>query len=607
MSLSGFAYATFGWAGKSLLKMIPGLEEDIRASGLNIYPEAYASLVVFFGFLGFIIGLIIGAPVLIISLLHLVPFLPFTSGIIISFLSFFAIPLLLFGIAFIYPKLKRVSRGSKLDLEVPYLAAYITTMATGGISPYISIERLATAPKILFDEMRKEAKKFYLRVRAMGEDPLTAIEISAREIPNKEYKELMFGYASTLRVGGDVVHFLQRQTEMLLKERVSQVRAVAERIAMLMESYMAIALLTSLVMYTLFVVNMALAQAGFAISGSASQFVMFAYIILPLISGMFIYLADIMQPKYPIYDISPYKVYFGVSLPITVFLGFVTAVPHIAQGTLIGYILMNNFKPILDVFAKMSSALGLPKGFEAGFNISLSLIIGVIPSVLAHIRSTLVHGGVQHGVTVFLRDLVEVRKTGLSPERCIMNLANREYGRFSKHLKVMAKQVGWGIPLHRIFERFAEKVKNWLALITIYLLVESIEVGGGTPETLESLANYSETLEFLDREKRRMLRPLILIPYIGAIIIVIVVLILIGFMNRIMQLAHMGLATQMMINMFLPPVIINSYLMGLVAGKISSERVSAGFIHALLLTLASIFAMIITPSMVSGFLMPIEF
>jgi len=39
---------------------------------------------------------------------------------------------------------------------------------------------------------------------------------------------------------------------------------------------------------------------------------------------------------------------------------------------------------------------------------------------------------VSEGVTLFLRDMVEVRKSGLSPERCIEALAHRDYMGFTR-------------------------------------------------------------------------------------------------------------------------------------------------------------------------------
>jgi flagellar protein FlaJ len=74
-------------------------------------------------------------------------------------------------------------------------------------------------------------------------------------------------------------------------------------------------------------------------------------------------------------------------------------------------------------------------------------------------------------------------------------------------------------------------------------------------------------------------------------------------MGSLMRFAGQAISEQQLINMFMPPVILNSYIMGLAAGKISSERVAAGFLHALLLTLSNLAAMMIGPAIVSG-LMP---
>ncbi|MEM0093826.1 MAG: type II secretion system F family protein [Thermofilum sp.] len=598
-SLDAIAYSVFGWAGEALVKTFPWLKDDIASADMRVYPAAYASRCIFLALVAAGVGVVFDVPISLA--LSRVGF-----GLIQLSLVSVSIPLLLFlavfGLGIIYPKLKVSNRTSRFDLEVPYLSVYITVMATGGISPYTSFERLAKAPKTLFQEVRKEALRFFMRVRAMGQDPLTAIEESAKGVPHEGYKQLMLGYAATLRSGGDVVHYLQRQTEVMLRERVSQIRIIGERIGALLEAYMAVVLLTSMTIYVLYVVNMALAQAGFGLEQGSMQFVLVSYIVMPLMSGLFIYLADVMQPKYPIYDQAPYIVYFSVGLPITVFLFICCVLPFVAPPPL-STILKTTFRPFVTSIEMFSRALGLGRGYESGVGMVVALSLGLIPGMVVDIISTMKFGGIQYGLTRFLRDLVEVRKTGLSPEKCIINLRQRDYGRFTPYLRDIAKQVGWGVPLSKIFERFSRGMKNWFALISMFLLVESIEVGGGTPQTLEALASYAETLEHVEKEKRASLRPLMLMPYVGALITTTVVLILVSFMGSMMRFAGAAISVEQLVSTFLPPVMINSYLMGLAAGKISSERVSAGFKHALLLTLANLVAMILAPQITAG-LMP---
>jgi flagellar protein FlaJ len=595
-SLDSVAYSLFGWAGEAVVRLFPSLKNDIATADMKVYPHVYASKIVFFSLIATILGAVFDVPIAFLLSKMGVSL----GGLLMTSLS---IPLLLggavFGIGVTYPKVKLSNRANRFDLEVPYLSVYITVMATGGISPYTSFERLAKAPKVLFQEIRKEAMKFFLRVKGMGLDPLTAIEESAKSVPHNGYKQLMLGYAATLRSGGDVVHYLQRQTEVMLRERVSQMKIIGERIGALLESYMAIVLLTSMTLYVLYVVNMALAQAGMGLAGGEMQFVMFSYILMPMLSGLFLYLSDLMQPKYPIYDTTPYLVYFAAGLPVTVFLFIATVLPFIVSPPL-STMLKNAFFPFVSFIEEMSRAMGLSRGYESGVGMILSLSAGLLPAMFVEIRSAIKFGGIQYGLTRFLRDLVEVRKTGMAPERCIINLKNRDYGKFTPYLQNMAKQVGWGVSLHKIFERFSRGMKNWFALISMFLLVESIEVGGGTPQTLEALASYAETLEQVEKEKRAALRPLLLMPYVGALIITIVVLILVEFMGSMLKFAGTPISTPQLIGMFLPPVIINSYLMGLVAGKISAERVAAGFKHAFLLLLANLVAMIIAPQITAG-------
>ncbi len=597
-SLDGVAYGVFGGLGERLGKLIPSLRGDVASADMRVYPAAYASRVLLLSLIAFAAGLALAAPAsLLLSRAGLLK--PLQAAALASLVPLAAAGAT-FALGLAYPKVRVSSRASSFDLETAYFSVYVTVMATGGISPYTSFERLAKAPETLFREIRREARRFFLRVRAMGEDPLTAIEESARRVPHEGYRQLLLGYAATLRAGGDVVHYLQRQTEMMLRERVTRVRIAGERVAMLIEAYMAASLLTAMTMYVMYAVSMAMAQAGLGVAGSELQFVLFSYILMPMLSGVFIYLADLMQPKYPVYDTMPYLVFFSAGLPTTLALFLLMALPFMVGGPLAQVL---RAQPLAQLTLLLTRALGLGRGYESGVGLSLALSLGLIPGIVAEAHSSAKFSGIQFGITRFLRDLVEVRKTGMSPEKCIIVLKDRDYGRFTPYLRNMAKQVGWGIPLGKIFETFARGMKNWFALISMYLLVESIEVGGGMPETLEALASYAETLEHIEREKRSMLRPLVLMPYVGALIITVVVIVIIAFMVSLMRYAGKAVVESEMLNMFLPPVILNSYLMGLAAGKLSSERVSAGFVHALLLTLSNIVAMVLGPAIVAG-LMP---
>jgi flagellar protein FlaJ len=196
-------------------------------------------------------------------------------------------------------------------------------------------------------------------------------------------------------------------------------------------------------------------------------------------------------------------------------------------------------------------------------------------------------GNLQHGVTIFLRDLLETRKSGLSPERCIEALSSREYLGFSKHLRMINMKLNWGYPLRQIYEEFRAKVRNWLVLINIYFLVDTIEVGGGTEESLETLADFAESTKKLENEKKATLMPLTIVPYIGAALLTATTVMFLQFFTN---MSGLGMTIQYvtLYRILLTPLSLHSFILGLVTGKIVSGRVSAGFKHAILLTLVAL-------------------
>jgi flagellar protein FlaJ len=185
--------------------------------------------------------------------------------------------------------------------------------------------------------------------------------------------------------------------------------------------------------------------------------------------------------------------------------------------------------------------------------------------------------------------MVETRKTGLSPERCIKSLADRNYGEFSKHLKMINLRLSWGEPLSKIYEDFSHKVKNWLSQINIYLLVDAIEVGGGKEESLETLAEFAESSRTLENERKKLLRPMLFVPYIGAILLTATVILLVQFFTGSPgSSSSMTMSLSELNRTLLTPLILHSFMIGLVAGKVSSGRVSAGFKHGIFLVIASL-------------------
>ena len=146
------------------------------------------------------------------------------------------------------------------------------------------------------------------------------LDQAAKKTPLDIFKDFLGGYASTVIIGGDIGHFLERKAEDIFKTRALRVKAAAERLGMLLETFIIVMVMMSLCFYILFAVNDI--QSGANASSDISQYsgiLMYTYIFTPMLSMLFVYLAHSMQPKTPLVDMRPYKV-FGVSSVIAIVL-----------------------------------------------------------------------------------------------------------------------------------------------------------------------------------------------------------------------------------------------------------------------------------------------
>jgi flagellar protein FlaJ len=469
----------------------------------------------------------------------------------------------------VWPMSMASERSSTLEREMPFAATYVTVMATGGIPPYVSFKRLSEVE--LMPAMRKEAKDIIRDVEIFGVDPLTALDSSAKKNPLDIFRDFVSGYASTVIIGGDVNHFLETKSQDIFKTRSARVKIAAERLGMLLETFIIVMVLMSLCFYILFSVETIYSFGGDLYSGM----LMYTYVFTPLLSVVFIYLAHGMQPKTPVTDWRPYKA-FAISSLVSVLV----------------ICLLSGFFGILDIplLDPLKSIVDLPTA------VAISLFISTAPPALIQGRISRRRLGIERGIASFLRDLTEIRKTGLAPERCIENLSKRDYGEFSEELEKVTTQLSWGVPVRKAIINFVKRTKSWLSQIVMFLLVETIDVGGGTIAMIEALARFNNMTQEVEKEKKMSVRPYIFVPYFAAVLLVATTLMTLMFTSQTLTIAEtITVDLEAITTIFTVSVIIHCYLIGIVAGKISEESVSAGFKHSALLVILAIVAAKVVP------------
>lgn len=555
-SFQGWSYRIFGGLALKFLRNVFEFKGELKKAGMKIHPETYVSMMFFCALLTIpvsIAGIILLYFFKFIPLIFLVP-APFF--VMIMFM--------------VTPSMKAGERARALEREMPFAAAYISVMASGGISPYTSTKRLAQVD--IMPAMRKEAREIMREVEVFGVDPLTALQRSAENNPLDLYKDFMSGYASTVITGGDIGHFLESKTYDIFKMRSLRMKVAAERLGTLLESFIIVMVLMSLCFYILFSVE-AIYSTGMSIY---STMIMYTYLFAPMLSMVFIYLAHGMQPKSPLNDWRPYKV-------------------AVLSSVIAGFVLM-----LLTSFLGMIS---IPIFVDLATALAISLFIATAPPAIVHTRLAGRKSQLEKGLASFLRDLTETRKTGMSPEKCIENLAKRKYGEFSKELTNISSKLSWGIPLRKVFIGFMKRTKSWLAQLVVFLLVEAIDVGGGTIGMLESLTRFNNMTQEVEKEKRMASRPYMIIPYFAAIMLMSTTLLTLLFVGKTVSIAETAANSNFDLaaisTTFTVSVIVHVFMIGLVAGKIAEESVAAGFKHSALLVVITLLASVVVPQLVT--------
>jgi archaeal flagellar protein FlaJ len=553
-TLEGISYRLFGGIAPKFLSGIFEFKEHLTRADIKIYPETYISLMFLVATLTLPVSVISLVLIYFTQFVPLILLVPMPIYVMIGFM--------------IIPSSRASERAAALEREMPFAATYVTVMASGGIPPYMSFKRLTEVE--LLPATRKESRGLIRDVEIFGVDPLSALEKAAKNNPLDIFRDFLSGYASTVIIGGDVIHFLETKAQEIFKSGSMQVKAAAERMGMLLETFIIVMVLMSLCFYILFSVE-SIYSTGMDMGANV---IMYTYVFTPLLSVVFIWMSHSMQPKSPISEMRPYKVYV-VSLVVGVVI----------------LLLLTGF------FGYVATPL---EGFvDLPIAVSITLIVSVVPPAIVHQKIAGRKASIERGVSNFLRDMTETRKTGLSPEACIKNLSTRDYGAFSPELRKMASDISWGIPMRNVIMDFVKKTRSWMSQIVMFLLLEAVDVGGGTISMIESLARFNNMTQEVEKEKKMSIRPYMIMPYFGGILLVATTLMTLLFTtNTVAMGAEVSTSTantDYLTLIFTVSVITHCYLIGLVCGKISEESLSTGFKHAALLVLIAIVASKIVP------------
>jgi flagellar protein FlaJ len=532
--MTSVAYRIFGTQGKKIALSTPEMRNQILKSNLRISPEGLISLALLatvFAVVGAVVSMVLG----------------FFLHIVYLYMAFMAIPIV-FVIVWNLPKASQGSRSSALDNELSMLIGFLGVLSGGGVSPISTLRRIGDMAKI-FPASAKEAKRILVEIDVFGTDPITAFENAAKHMPNRAFQEFLYGYTTVLKVGGNVKSYVNIKLKETLDLRSSKVRRTSDSVGTLAEAYLTVTAVMGITLFSLYQLEGVIAASS---SGLQSLFI-FSFLVIPAISALFIFIIDGTQAKEPYFNKRPYYVFMAfIPLGLALYL--------------------------------------LPIPLPLSIHVSLALMsINIVPSIVAFKQSR-ERNGLEKALPDFIRDVAEGRKIGLSPEGSIEQLASKNYGRLSKSIKTMGSQISWGLPIIKVIRTFANSVDSWITMAIGTLMVEVVDVGGGTVSSFSQMADFTRKVNELEADKRSALRPYVFVVYMAGIMLVLTTFMMVYFLSAPLAagittpIPGLAIAPET-IQQLLTASIFDGWVIGLVAGKMGGGSVADGFKHSLILTL----------------------
>ncbi len=469
------------------------------------------------------------------------------------------------------PSLKKANQAEyekkqsgKIEKELPFFITIVSLLATSGFGPYTILQKVKEIT--LLPVIRAESVKILKRIDMLGIDPLTALNDSKDKPSSKALGEFLSGYVSAIQSGGNVINYLKTKMQSAFERFENVENQSVEKINGIVHAWLTI----QIVVLAVFILVAAIGSNPINSGGTntASQPPYLLMMFAPIMSVIFMKLVKNMVganvPEIKIKDI----VKFGV--------------PSIVIAAIL--ILSN-------VFSSMHAD---------PYILGIALIAASIPPALKFKKIYKLNLDAESATPQILRDITEARKAGMGPEKCVIRACKRkDFKSFNKIANSISSRLEWGVSMDNLLTGLQNEIKNFQVLISFRILFEIITSGGGNVNTLDSLADTSERIHNIQKNKREMLQPYVIVGFMLITITGFTTLMTIDSFVNVNEQKNLGKPDPNAID-YTPftefvsiAVVVQAWLAGLFIGKVTNGAYSGGFLISILLTVVTLGAIAI--------------
>lgn len=448
-------------------------------------------------------------------------------------------------------------QSQKIERELPYFVTIVSLLAASGFGPFTIFQKIKEMR--LLPMMRIESIKILKRIELLGVDPLTAITETKDKQASRLLGEFLSGYVSAIQSGGNVANYLKTKMKSAYDVLENKEKQSVEKLSGVIHGWLTM----QIVVLAVFILMSAVGSNPLSSQGTQTNsdppYVLL--IIGPVISAFFLIIVKGMINS-SIQEVETKKIIkFGIPC-----------------------VLVASILILTKVFASLQ--------IDA-YILGASLIAASMWPTLKFMKIYRLNIDAETSTPLILRDITEARKAGMGPEKCIIRACKRkDFKSFNSLANMVANKLEWGVVLNNIYEVLEKEIRNFQVLITFKILFEIISAGGGNVNSLDSLADASEKIHDIEKNKREMLKPYVIVGFMIITVTGFTTLLTLDSFANINEEKNLNKGTQPVekkpdsfIGTVSIALVLQAWLSGLFIGKITKGAYSGGFMYSIALVI----------------------
>jgi flagellar protein FlaJ len=526
-----------------------------------------------------------------------------------------------------YPRYVADVRAEQIDVSLPGVASFIYALVRGGVPLAEVLDTVSEHPEV-FGEAATEFGVASRDVEHFGGDVVTALRRLSQETPSDEMSEFLKNFVSVVIRKEDVSGYLGEKAEEFHDEAEARQENLLERLEVLAEVYVVVFVAAPLLAITVLVV------VGFVGAATLVSLRALIYLLMPLAGVGFVVLLDVLfeapsKPEETETDEGSEAVFVS-DVPesgtategaeennerldayekrerlieyarspvdtlrkeprVSLYLGVAIGAAYIVANAALFFYSGGSLPDVQPSFG-----FAFTETTEAIVNtvddtlVEATMITLFVYSVFYQMRAEYLKG-VQDKLPEMLGSLSTTNQAGVPFLQALTSLREVEMGVLNRQVEMLGRDILWNSTAKDALRRFDNRSQSPAVTRMRVLLNNTSEASGKLGQVLDIAERDAKLRRRLAQQRQEQMSLYTVVIYVSFLVFIVIIAVLSTvFMPAASEVGEIpqlegGFNPDAYRTLFYHATVVQALLSGLIAGKMTSGRVSTGAKHAFIM------------------------